>query len=414
VAVVGRWSVVARVWSVVMVVVVVALLVRAVLRPPIDLQVYAMGGSMVLARGDDLYGAAAVTGLGLPFTYPPFAAVMFVPPALAGLTVASMLLVLGSVGCLIRLCYLLVVRSRLCAVYSVSVPTATLVAAVATMVVEPATTNFSLGQLNIILCWAVVEDGLGRRRWFTGALIGIAAGIKLVPAIFIGYFLVTRRWRAAAVSVATFAATVAVGALVMPRSSRFFWSGLGELQNRVASVAFNSDGLAQVGNQSVLGALLRVVGDGVRPLWVVTSILILVVAGAGAWGLRGPDGVVELLVVLALSGLLVSPVSWTHHWIWITPLVIVLLVRARTAVGVSGRVAAGLAAVLVFTTAIRLVWLGDGVSADPEMAKYYRMFAANSYVLLAGLSLAYLCWPGAGKNGDGAPPGSEPVARSDR
>ena len=134
-----------------------------------------------------------------------------------------------------------------------------------------------------------------------------------------------------------------------------------------------------------------------RPLWVVTSVLILVVAGAGAWGLRGPGRVVEVLVVLALSGLLVSPVSWTHHWIWITPMVIVLLVRARTTAGVSGWVAAGLAAVWVFTTGIRLVWLGDGVGADPEVAKYYRMLAANSYVLLAGLSLAYLCWPECGQ-----------------
>jgi len=119
----------------------------------------------------------------------------------------------------------------------------------------------------------------------------------------------------------------------------------------------------------------------------------------GVWGLRGPDQVVESLVVLALAGLLVSPVSWTHHWVWITPLVIVLLVRARTAPGVSGWVAAGLASVWVFTTAIRLVWLGDGVGADPEVAKYYRLLAANSYVLLAGLSLAYLCWPAWGQRG---------------
>ena len=227
------------------------------------------------------------------------------------------------------MCYLVVVRTGVCDSYRLSVPTATVLASFATVVAEPATTNFALGQVNIILCWAVVEDVLGRRRWFTGALVGVAAGIKLVPAIFIVYFLLTRRWRAAAVSAGVAAATVIVGALVMPRSSRLYWSGLGELQNRVAGDPLRGDGVDQVGNQSVLGALHRLTGEDMRVVWVLIGAVILIIAGVRVWSVRGPGQAVESLVVLALAGLLVSPVSWTPHWIWITPLVIVLLVRAK-------------------------------------------------------------------------------------
>jgi alpha-1,2-mannosyltransferase len=384
----GAWG-----WSVVLLVVAVALLYRALLRPPLDLQVYLLGGSIVVGRGDDLYAASAVTSAGLPFTYPPFGAVLFVPSALVGLTASSVVIVLVSLGCLIRMCYLVIVGTRFCDSYRVSVPTATVLACLATVVAEPATTNLSLGQVNIILCWAVVEDVIGRRRWFSGALVGVAVGVKLVPAIFIVYFLLTRRWREAAVSFGVAAATVIVGAIMMPRSSGLYWSSLGELQNRVAGDPLKGDGLDQVGNQSVLGALHRLVGEEVRPVWVVIAALILIIAGVRVWSARGPDQAVESVVVLALAGLLVSPVSWTPHWIWITPLVVVLLVRAKETPSARGWLGALLAAVWVFTVAIRVVWLGDGTGADPEIAKYNRMLAANSYVLLAVLSLAYLCWP---------------------
>lgn len=383
----GAWG-----WLVVLLVVAVALFCRALLRPPLDLQVYLLGGSIVIGGGDDLYAASAVTSAGLPFTYPPFAAVMFVPSALVGLTVSSVVIVLVSLGCLIRICYLVIVGTGFCDSYRVSLPTATVLACLATVVAEPATTNISLGQVNIILCWAVVEDVIGRRRWFSGVLVGVAVGIKLVPAIFIVYFLLTRRWREAAVSFGVAAGTVIVGAVMMPRSSRLYWSGLGELQNRVAGDPLKGDGLDQVGNQSVLGALHRLVGEETRPVWAVIAALILIIAGVRVWA-RGPDQAVESVVVLALAGLLVSPVSWTPHWIWITPLVIVLLVRAKETPSALGWLGALLAAVWVFTVAIRLVWLGDGTGADPEIAKYYRMLAANSYVLLAALSMAYLSWP---------------------
>ena len=49
---------------------------RALSHPPPDLEVYLLGGSVAWSGGDDLYGASSLSSFGLPFTYPPFAAVI--------------------------------------------------------------------------------------------------------------------------------------------------------------------------------------------------------------------------------------------------------------------------------------------------------------------------------------------------
>jgi alpha-1,2-mannosyltransferase len=369
---------------------VLALCYRALARPVLDLRVYLLGGSIAWTGGDNLYSSSAVSSDGLPFTYPPFAALAFMPLAAVGLTAASLLILAISIAALMRMSYLVLVRTGFCAVYRIGMPAAVVSVALATLALEPATTNIGLGQLNLVLCWAVIEDTLGPRRWFTGILVGVATGVKLVPGLFIGYFLLTRRWRAAAVSAVTAALTAGLGALILPGSSGTYFSTLGELQNRVIVVTVNTDGMSTVANQSLLGALNRIVGPDVRALWLVLAGLVVALACVAVWLLRGQDRAVDAVVVLALAGLLASPVSWTHHWVWITPLVIVLLVRARSG-GLGGFLATTLAAGWIFVTAIRLIWIvGDGAS---EMAHYYRLLAANAYVALGLLSLVYLCWP---------------------
>ena len=306
---------------------------RAVTRPPIDLAVYLLGGSIVRSGGDDLYAAGSLSSQGLPFTYPPFAAVTFVPLTAAGLAAASLAILAVSVACVHRTCYLVIVRTGFCGTYRITVPTAVVAASVATLVMEPATSNLTLGQLNLVLCWAVVEDILGPRRRTTGMLVGLAAGIKLVPGLFVAYFVLTRQWRAARLSTVTAILTVGVGFVLLPGSSVTYFSTLGQLQNRVAEETVNEGDLSQVANQSVLGSLNRLIGPDVRALRPVISLALLIVAGATVLQLRGRNRPVDSVVVLALAGLLASPVSWTHHWVWTTPLVIVLLVRARSGGG---------------------------------------------------------------------------------
>ena len=95
---------------------------------------------------------------------------------------------------------------------------ATLLTAAAVFWTEPVLRTIYLGQVNLVLMaliiWDLCQPDLrrsGASRWWKGAGVGVAAGIKLVPLIFIPYLLLTRRFRAAAVACAVFAATVAAG-----------------------------------------------------------------------------------------------------------------------------------------------------------------------------------------------------------
>ena len=148
-----------------------------------------------------------------------------------------------------------------------------------------------------------------------GAGVGLAAGVKLVPLIFIPYLLLTRRFRAAGVSLAAFALTIAISLLLLPRQAGKFWMG------RLFLDSGRAGNVAYVGNQSVHGALARLAGSqpAAHPYWLAVCAA---VAAAGlllaAWAARRGHEMTGILTC-ALTGLLSSPVSWAHHWVWAAP-----------------------------------------------------------------------------------------------
>ena len=183
---------------------------------------------------------------------------------------------------------------------------------------EPVAQTLTFGQINLLLMFLVLLDLCQRddRPW-KGVGVGLAAAVKLTPSIFIGYLVLTRRFRAAAVASGTLLAGIAGGFLLLPAASRRFWlDGLFLHAERVGGVPY-------VANQSINGALVRLFAGhgGAAPSWLVAaSIVGLVGLALAAWaGSRGLD----LLGVLtcALTALLVSPISWSHHWVWIALLI---------------------------------------------------------------------------------------------
>jgi alpha-1,2-mannosyltransferase len=190
--------------------------------------------------------------------------------------------------------------------------TALLVAAVVWL--EPVRLSLQLGQINVVIMTLVVADVLSQpsRRW-TGIGIGIAAGIKLTPALFIVFLFATGRRREAVVAGLTFISTIAVGFLLLPGDSTEFWLRGGFHDVRRIS----SDPLA---NTSLTGLLTRL---GWAPGWetaaaVAFAIVALAVAAA-AWR-RG-----QLLLGIAIVGMTsaaASPFSWSHHWVWFAPLLV--------------------------------------------------------------------------------------------
>jgi hypothetical protein len=169
------------------------------------------------------------------------------------------------------------------------------------------------GQLNLLLLALVMTDlaGPDTRRW-KGAGIGIAAGIKLTPLIFIPYLYLTRRHRAARAGLVTFVATAVLGFILLPRDSAAYWGG---------GFAKPGDGPERLVNQSINGAIQRAMHGGTAALavWLVLAGLTFAagLAAAAAAGRQGEE--LLAIVVCGVTGLLVSPISWTHHWVYVIP-----------------------------------------------------------------------------------------------
>ena len=271
----------------------------ALRRPPevqlTDLSVY-LGAVSGLADGASLYDFARGAA---PFTYPPFAALLFTPltwlplPLVqVGWTLATLAVILG--------------LARLAAREH---PAAALILVLS----APVTSNLRFGQVSLLLAALVTVDLLALRRTpWQGALIGLAAAIKLTPLIFIPLLWCAGRRTAAAVATATFAGGGLIGALTLPGDSWRFW---GAEVFHVSRLGY----ITSVGNQSLNGALMRL--EIATP---VRSLLVLVAGGAVAvLALRRAARLAragEWLAAAAVTGaasVVLSPVSWTHHQIWL-------------------------------------------------------------------------------------------------
>jgi alpha-1,2-mannosyltransferase len=309
----------------------------------IDLQVYRAGGEHVLA-GAPLYDGGVL--LDLPFVYPPFAAVLFAPLSLLPLGLLKLIWTAAGLGLLVYVIHRCAPRAGL--------PVAVLLALLATAL-DPVRTTLYLGQINIVLLALVVGDLLGRpeSRW-RGVGVGLAAAVKLTPLMFVVFLLVTGRRRAAVTAVVTFVAAAVVGFVVAPADSVAFWfDGTFVAADRISDVAGPS-------NHSLHGLLARL---GAGPVtWLVAAAVLGAVTIALA--VRAHRSGQKLLAVtlcgLASAGL--APFAWSHHWVWVVPLAVLLGSRA---VAGDRWAAAGLAGVLAATVAVVTALPGPAVGPIP-------------------------------------------------
>ena len=334
-----------------------------------DVRVYWWGGQQAAADGGALYAAGAP----FHFTYPPFAALLFAAGAGASIGALKAVLTAGSTAGLVALCGLSLgaagVRRRPGTVFAVSA---------LSLLTWPVAYTLHLGEVNLILAALVGADLLRRRdgAWWQGIGTGLAAGIKLTPLIFAAYLLCTGRLRAAVTAVATFAVTVAAGFLWLPARSRAFWlGGLFYNQSRVGNPANPSD-------QSLSGAVARLAGTGDPPrAWWLAAALAAGLAGFGVavWAHRRGHRLPGFLCC-AVTGLLVSPMSWTHHWIWDIPLLVWLTTTAWRRRSAAWALAAAAGAV-IFSDYTPLPWPGH----PPRLAL---MVGSDLYVLFGLAVLA--------------------------
>jgi alpha-1,2-mannosyltransferase len=354
-----------------------------------DFRVYWDGGLVARHSPGALYSWQF--GPQVRFTYTPFAASLFAAMSLMSWTVAKWLMTGASVAALVATIAMTLRqlgwagRRRLGAVL--------LLAAVAFWF-EPVQRAVHLGQIELLLMALIVWDlGQPSRRWWQGAGIGLAAGIKLVPLIFIPYLLLTRRFRQAGVAVAVLAATMTAGFAVLPRASRQWWlTGYFLDTGRIG-------GGVSLANQSLRGLLTRMAGSaqaavpGALAAAIAAGVIGLLAAAAFYRSGRPVHG----WVLCALTGLLVSPISWDHHWVWMVP-VLVLLADAALRAGRGRRWALWIAASALVAVFTDWPWVapGDGVAPWRVLPLVYGphehpwpstgLILGNAYVL-AGLVL---------------------------
>ncbi|MDD4866760.1 MAG: mannosyltransferase, partial [Mycobacterium sp.] len=282
----------------------------------VDLHVY-LGGAAAVDHPGTLYSyvyADQTPDFPLPFTYPPFAAVVFYPLRLLPFGTVAFLWQLATMGALygaIR------ISQRLMGVSTG--PRAARLAMVWTAVtiwIEPLRSTFDYGQINVLLMLLVLWAAGTTRWWLSGLLVGAAAGVKLTPAIAGVYLVGVRRWAVAMFSAVVFLATVGASALVVGDQARYYFTDLLGDAHRVGPIATSF-------NQSWRGGISRILGHdaGFGPP-VLAAIVSTAVLAVLAWrALDGADRLGKLLVV-ELFGLLLSPISWTHHWVWLVPLMV--------------------------------------------------------------------------------------------
>lgn len=325
-------------------------------RVPLDLDIYRMAGQDLVAGGL-LYDAPYIWEL--PFTYPPFAGVVF--ETLAH-TSNNLLIALWQGGTMLALLavVLLVLHNR-----GVKLtPLTAYVAVMATasfIALEPIHGTLFYGQINVFLMLLVSLDLIPRRRRLPGIGIGLAAGLKLTPAFLGLVLLFQKRWWAALGSVLTFAATVAVGFWLIP-DAKDFWT----------NAMFNSSRIGDRSNGGSLDALSlmsRLYGTESRGIWLIVVAVVVALTCWAVWVAVRRDNSAAALTFTGISACVISPFSWYHHFVWVTPLAILILVATNQFCGrllerplgarVGGQLA-GLAS-FVLTAALMIPWVAGQV-----------------------------------------------------
>lgn len=292
----------------------------------IDLHVY-VGGAAALDHPGTLYSYVySGPDFAMPFTYPPFAALVFYPLHLLPFGVLAFTWRAATIAALYGAIRVTQHLGATADSDGGSQRAAMLWTAVGIWV-DPVRNNLDLGQVNVFLMLAVLWAGYTSRGWFAGLLVGLAAGIKLTPAITGIYFVGVRRWSAAVFSALAFVATIAASAVVDADQTRYYFTSLLGDAHRIGPVG-------SALNQSWRGGLSRILGhDAGSGLLVLGAIIVTAILAILAWRAldagRTAEGaepdLVGKLLVIQLCGLLISPISWTPHWVWLVPLMVWLI-----------------------------------------------------------------------------------------
>jgi alpha-1,2-mannosyltransferase len=353
----------------------------------VDSAVY-RAGAVTLLRGEPLYDANTLTSEPfwalLPFTYPPTAALLFVPLAALPLEVAWGVLTAISI-----LSMALVIRVAIGSLprpeddgprWWASPARATLVFSLVFLGLEPVWRTIFLGQINLVLMAMVVLDMLvicARGSRWGGVLVGAAAAVKLLPLVFIGHLLVTGKRKEALRALSVFVALQGVMFLISPHDASRYWTFTLPDTGRIGPIHW-------AGNQSLNGLMNRITdlapwaskaALGIAALLAIPALWLML-----KFHRRGQN--LAALLVTAFWVLLASPVSWSHHWVWAVPLIVLLISRLpQTTPATAWKRWLGAAAVIgVFVSCVLLI-LPNGRNIELHWVVWQNVLG-NAYILM--------------------------------
>jgi alpha-1,2-mannosyltransferase len=256
----------------------------------------------------------------------------------------------------------------------------------ASLLLEPVWQTIQFGQINLLLTAMILLDLVrGKDARLRGFWLGVTIGVKLTPLPFLAFLLITKQWKAFRNAVLGLLATMAVGFAVVPNQSWEYWTVVIRNANRVG-------GLAYTANQSFMGFLRRLGDEAswVQPAWFVLSAVfgLLVLWLARRYWLAGER--VAGLSVMALAVLYASPVSWSHHWVWIIPLGVSLIRAVDREWGRRAAAISGAAWYVLFV--LRSIWWVP-YRDDRELTwTFWQSIPGNSHLILGLLAFAILAY----------------------
>lgn len=330
--------------------------------------------------GNSLYDWYALPDYKMyPFTYPPFGAWVLSPLTWFDYETAARLMIMA-IALQTAVIVALIGRS-LGWSWGSAFAIAPWVAILVQQCLEPFTQSVGFAQVNTAMMALVMIDVAAPPSWKgRGVASGLAAAIKLTPAIAVLIFLLRRQWRSAITMVATSLAVTLLSWVISPgESARFFFDAMWDPQ-RAGDAYYTS-------NQNLKGFVARALPENTWSIaWAITVALALLAAvwlclriqaaatsvvtphsasddaapgplnaatpatgvtvSAASAALVAPAGdAVELAAsdavaapsavatapapvlpenlatlltaaVIMTLGLLVSPITWSHHWVW--------------------------------------------------------------------------------------------------
>lgn len=363
---------------------------------PVDMAIYREGVRAFMSGGE-MYDVPMYAGdLALPFIYPPFGALVLVPlTAPPGLTdVAAAGIMIGLSNLLVLACLWVVLHAIAGELKKPIIRMVAMVVWPAMLLIEPVDLNNGFAQINIVLMALVVFDLVPRKpSWLPqGTLIGIAAAIKLTPLVFGLYWLVRRDWRSIlTAAISAIVCTLLAAIWRFDATVQFYFStlaGMGTTSEFGVDTTYQS-------NSSLKGMLMRFAPDGewldangtlINVLWLMLALVTVVAGGWLMYQLIQRGLHVDAVLVNAVVMLLISPVSWSHHWVWLALIIPVFAWRSTTIFGYRGFLGGLLVvwSLLIFTVPPKW-WFGDAI--DLWALDFFQRVLVSDFVWLGGLLL---------------------------